>query len=491
MKNFIQKYIWFVGSIGILALSYIAFLFPFVAPILFAAFLVIFIIAHLHNRQLGLALIIGELLLGGFGYLLFVELGGHKISLRHALFVITWIIFAYDIIRLRALPKILNSRYIRWYLAFIVIYLGGILIGLLSGAPLGNIFLDANGYLFYAYLVVFLEYTDDFFITQYMDRWLQSIIAVVMHSFFLLYIFSHDQIAFMRSLYRWTRDFRLGEITRLHPDTNFHRVFFQHHIWLLPAFGVTWIRILDRIPRFSPKECLKEQWGSLLGSVVFFTAIILTLSRSLWVGTVVMSIAMIGFVIQQRYSALSLFRAIGFAVMTVTFSFTLLWGIVNFPLPAANYTDTSDAFSQRFSLDEPAASSRWKLLPAMWSEIAQSPVIGYGLAHEITYNSDDPRIKTEENPEGTFTTFSFEWGYLDIWLKFGFAGLALFIAFLLRLLKDIWANTTFDRWMLLAALSSVAAVHIFTPYLNHPLGIGIMILVITFLTHDTEAYGNA
>ena len=117
--------------------------------------------------------------------------------------------------------------------------------------------------------------------------------------------------------------------------------------------------------------------------------------------------------------------------------------------------------------------------------IKNSPILGNGLAYEITYTSQDPRYITPDNPQGQITTYSFEWGWLNIWLKFGIGGLLLYLFLVLKIIIDsvkLFLNKKRKIIIVFAFfIISISAVHIFSPYLDHPLGIGLIILSIIIL----------
>ncbi len=95
--------------------------------------------------------------------------------------------------------------------------------------------------------------------------------------------------------------------------------------------------------------------------------------------------------------------------------------------------------------------------------------MGSGFGKRVTYISNDPRVLSF-NPSGRFTTFSFEWGYGDLWLKMGIPGLLAYGALLVFLWRRIPKNYH-------PAFAALLIVHFFTPYLNHPLGLGVLIAV--------------
>ncbi|HMB66045.1 MAG TPA: hypothetical protein VKO42_04160, partial [Patescibacteria group bacterium] len=124
-------------------------------------------------------------------------------------------------------------------------------------------------------------------------------------------------------------------------------------------------------------------------------------------------------------------------------------------------------------------SSRWNLLPKLWSEIKETPILGRGFGTTITYRSNDPRV-LESTADGQYTTYAFEWGWLDIWLKLGFFGLFCYIFLIGKIILDGLTNKDLFRSALIngviVSLAVIAVINFFTPYLNHPLGLGALML---------------
>ncbi|MBL7047698.1 MAG: hypothetical protein ISR95_08755, partial [Candidatus Marinimicrobia bacterium] len=129
-------------------------------------------------------------------------------------------------------------------------------------------------------------------------------------------------------------------------------------------------------------------------------------------------------------------------------------------------------------------ASRFKLLGPLSEKIRENPVLGSGFGTSITYETSDPRA-LENNPDGLYTTYSFEWGYLDTWIEMGIFGLVAYLSLLLTLFRYGWK--LYKKYIqhalesslilgLLAGLVVLSAIHITTPYLNHPLGIGYLLL---------------
>ena len=135
---------------------------------------------------------------------------------------------------------------------------------------------------------------------------------------------------------------------------------------------------------------------------------------------------------------------------------------------------------------EAGVSSRWALLPELWDKIKQAPILGQGFGSIITYQSSDPRV-LQSSPTGEYTTYAFEWGWLDIWLKLGLFGLIAYLSLVGKIIVDgIFRNKAKDKiiYGLTIGIAVISAVSIFSPYMNHPLGIGYLILVSAMLSRN-------
>lgn len=152
---------------------------------------------------------------------------------------------------------------------------------------------------------------------------------------------------------------------------------------------------------------------------------------------------------------------------------------IAFPYPSAPNLQNVDSLDDRIGTTDAAASSRWELLTAMEGAIKERPLTGYGLGATISYQSQDPRVLAQ-NPNGTYTTFAFEWGWLDHWFKLGVFGLLAVLILVLRIANRIVHTEHAPRWVrraLLASVIALVATHFFTPYLNHPLGLGYLLML--------------
>ena len=166
----------------------------------------------------------------------------------------------------------------------------------------------------------------------------------------------------------------------------------------------------------------------------------------------------------------------------------MIFALMNVPPRKGKSASLSSLVSERATTQEAAGQSRMELLKPLWIGILKHPIIGSGFGATVTYNSKDPRI-LQNNPSGEYTTFAFEWGYLDLWYKMGILGPLAYLGLIGSILLALWRVIKDKSEMVLeginvqaislgvfGALIALAAVHFLTPYLNHPLGIGFIIL---------------
>jgi O-antigen ligase len=195
------------------------------------------------------------------------------------------------------------------------------------------------------------------------------------------------------------------------------------------------------------------------------------------------------FIIFKKYNFKKVIQASIIFFFTFAICFFSIIAIAKFPYPKTEADfSASSLFSQRakqFS-SESAVSSRWNLLPEVLLKIKNNFFVGGGFGSTVTYKSSDPRV-LESTADGLFTTYAFEWGWLDVWLKLGLLGLIAYLFLLFRLFfkKNTSNGNDIVNGLNLGILILVL-VSVFSPYLNHPLGIGYLIFVTLWFNNDEK-----
>lgn len=471
----------------ILLLNEIASYFGYLTKPLGIAFFVAIVVATLvlswKRLEWGLAVVLTELCIGGKGYLYSVNLADFTISIRIALFcsiVLVWLLRYRARTNLRVLPKIL-----RWSaLGFAAFILWGVIHGILAHHGLQAVYFDANAYLFFLLLVVLLTPSIDWkhFGTVVIAIVAASATLLGIKSLMSLGLFAHFNVSGLTEYYRWIRNTGVGEIAYISGAS--YRVFFQSQIYGLFA-------LLLLVPFVVPKKdaSVRKNFWLLIPMTFGLTAVMVSLSRSFWLGGGIAVIAgiVLGF-IRYRWNVRQFLGIIGIGIGMFGIAYTLMSWSLHFPYPfsfsrggAAN-----NLIKERFSHfgGEAAASSRLQMLGPLTDAIKLNPLFGSGFATSVTYQSNDPR-QVQSESKGVYTTDAFELGYLDITLKIGMFGLCAYLLLLALILWKLWKARTDTAFGALIAVIALMGVHLTTPYLNHPLGIGLLLIaiVIAFLPH--------
>lgn len=390
---------------------------------------------------------------------------GHSIeygffSFRLLLFLIIFFTFILsNISQLKSL-KIWQDKKIT-YLFFILslVLFFDIVWGYFNNQNIKNVFFDANAYFYIFYLPIWYEVYDSKYLKNIFSILKAAAFIIAIKTLFLLNVFSQSyNFLNIDNVYKWVRDTRTGEITPF--KESFFRIFMQSQFYLILA----WFWLLFN------KNKHYIYYLALLSSAIY-----ISLSRSFWLGIFVGFLIMIVNLFIYKRDKLSIKWLLNLGLVAIAAVFLVQ---VFYNLPQYK---SLNIFTQR-SVDssEAAASTRVELWTPMWENIFDSPIIGHGFGKEISYRSSDPRIKNEANPEGWHTSYAFEWGFLDQLVKGGIILLTIFITWIGILYRRLYQNIK-ENYILsmvfISSLTSLLIIHIFTPYINHPLGLSLMMLI--------------
>ncbi|MEI7497751.1 MAG: O-antigen ligase family protein [Candidatus Falkowbacteria bacterium] len=490
--NYLSR-VAFLSIILVESTSFLGYLAPTWNLIGFWALVLLAIYLTAKKLELGLAMLWLELLIGSKGYLFYGFVGGHKISIRIALWLavmsIWFITFCYRYYKTKQNPIQFNfkeNKHVYWALLGFSLFLAwGVINGFLRHTPVANIISDANawvyGLLFFPLLSITwnrITWQNIFSLFWVGTSWL------ALKTLGLFFIFSHEQYVLVYLLYRWVRTTGVGEITAM--QVGFYRVFIQSQWYNLIAYF--WLIILIPRPYFNTKiACFKDKyfWAWLGLAGLNFSVILISLSRSFWIGLLVGLVFLFGYIIIPKFyhrSSISIKPFIHKLILSVMAGVLMVIVAITFPYPKPLAgLDAAKLFRDRVSdSNEVALGSRWLLLPKLTNAIKQNPIAGQGFGQAITYTSLDPRIATS-NSGRQYTTFAFEWGWLDLWLKIGLIGLLFFITTYYLMVKKliiVFKNEANLALTLILPAILLVAVHMFTPYINHPLGIGLLLLIL-------------
>ncbi len=417
-------------------------------------------VLSLYKTEFGLYFILAELAIGGKGYLL--DFFG--VSLRMGLFAAVIIAGLINIARHKNWRNNFSEKKLL-LLPFSILAIAIVFAGVngLTGNKFQNVYADANAWLFFLLLPVFIFSSKS---SKFIENSLAIIITastwLSLKTIFFLFLFSGQYAIIGDPIYSWIRNSGVGEITYI--NGNNYRIFFYSQIYCLFSSFILSAMILKN-------KIENKKVEIIYYSILFFQlfALLISQSRSFWLagsGTIFLMMFILLFINKQLiFKSLKIICFIGLAIIIQIFLTQFITGSI---------------FNNRLSNmnSEPAGISRLNQLAPLTQNILQNPVFGYGFGKTLTYTSKDPRI-LKINQSGEYTTYAFEWGYLDIWLKMGLVGILgyLFVYwFIAKKLLKKKEQINFNNFGLLLGLLCLAMVNVFTPYLNHPLGIGFIIL---------------
>jgi len=452
-------------GIGVDLLSFIGWSAPsFEAPIALVLLAVVAAGAMADIRW-GVAVVLIELLWGSHGHLLHLSFAGAEWSLRMGIFAV---VLAAAIWHLRNgaarqfVVRAVRTHPARWpALVFSATLAVAAILGALRH-PWDRVFFDANAWAFILLAPAFLlAWREEHHRPWLVTAFLTGAAYLIVRTYVLFFLFTHDLGGLWVPLYQWVRDTRLGEVT-VFPG-GFPRVFLPSAVYFLAAIP------LAAHARSHPRL----RWIVIGGGVAVLTV---GLSRSYWIGLLTIAAAGViaGFVRTRRHAFP--WRAVWHGAAAIAIGFAVAIALVRFPYPprltTAGFGETIVA---RFQQDA-AVGNRWQQIAPLYAAIRSHPIFGSGFGAAVTYETRDPRTRAT-HPNGEYTTTAFEWGYFDDLLERGFLGLLAELWLIATLVWYGLKTSSPHHASLSLGLLAIAVVHATSPYLNHPLGIGMLLIV--------------
>jgi hypothetical protein len=480
---------WIGIFISMYLLSFLSYLNPFFSwPILFVILLGMSYLVYI-SPITGLAIVFFELIAGGHGQLIELPWHVYSLSIRQVLFIAFFSGIFTSIMKKRI--DIDSNRLPLSLLLLFLYFLFSLVFGIFNNG-FNLAFSDFTAYLFYLYLVpIFMIKWDKNDYRILIEAILVGTFVLAIQTLLMAFLFSHLDGKILDFWYKFFRDRRIAEITLLVmqgrgmfenflllfiPNSPyFYRVFLPSQLLLL----VSWLYYLMANFYIS----FNSQRGAFYFNLPFMAvgaALLLSMSRSFAVGIIsILPIALI-ILLKQVKDVRSFFSSLTRVSFAMVFSallaiFTISGILVQKPdLTNALFYETSATVGRGAAI-----VSRADLLIELNEEISNSPLLGYGFGKEITYKSSDPRI-INETGDGLYSSFRFEWGIHDLLVKLGLLGTMIYFLFILHLLISIKSIKAF-RFMvwnkvIILSILAIIVIHIFTPYLNHPIGIGVILL---------------
>ncbi len=444
----------------------------------------------IYNLEYGLLIAFGELFVGSMGHLFSFSFTSQILTFNLSIRVFIWLSVMLTF-SFRLLFQIIKHGdnapyYLIWkkfpyrkafYFLFAAIFFA-IINAWGHGHQLSLIFADANAWLYFLLLFPLLAVYGDGKkdrLNRFFNLFLSASLFLSLEILLLLSIFVHH-LAISSAVYHWLRKTSLGEMT---PTLGgWPRIFMQSQIYSAIAFLAVfwWGKAKFKLSNFWKKDSILL----LVLAALFFSSILISFSRSFWL-SIFITVTIVLIIDWRKESFGKMMSSASWFVLSVIMSFVLIYLITAFPYLHWSGSEIGQSFVSRVNIvndNEPALASRWSLLPVITKAIEKEPVFGQGYGKTLTYSSQDPRVL--ENNKGQYTTYAFEWAYLGIWLKLGLIGLLAYLYLLFNLIKDAFKLGIQENKLLILTLASglffLVFTNIFTPYLNHPLGITYLLI---------------
>ncbi len=497
------------ASIIAFGLSFFGFLYPWINTVLF--WLIVFGAGVMvwRRSEYGIFILALELAIGNKGLLFSIPIGELVLSLRHALFGIVMLAWLIHLLRNRQV-RLFATRYRWFYLALGLAVLLGAINGWFRNPP-DVWFFDFNAYLFFLIALPLFDSVKNVIQARQLWSWLIggmlaiSVITVGISIIFATVYFkpniviatkidesqllkltqiglSPEQARLAQTtslpsaklklnwsevtperpiIYRWLKDTGTAEVSYL--GNRIFRVFMSSQVYVIFGLFIGLGALL-----YQRGWGIKDRWFEITSCLLFGLTLIICFSRSFWLGLLAGFIAQI-FLLPRRIA----FRFI----LIILIAAGLLGGIVMLSMPEARLVFTERITSFFRPATEIAASNRLQLLPSITDKIKERPILGSGFGTTVAFKALIPGTTDVE----FIKVYLYEWAYLDMTVKIGLIGVIFYLAWLGSILAAAWAarrSVPDQRPMidgLIAGLIALIALNAFTPYLNHPLGIGLVL----------------
>lgn len=497
---------------GIYALSYLAYLFPFLNPIFFWLLVVGTVILSFKKLEYGVLIVLSELFIGGRGYLFSFNFFGFVMSLRLALFMAVFLIwfFGYRGINKYSFTK---SKFFIAYAILTFILIFGAARGIYFGHSIKNIFFDINNYLYFALIFPIFDIISKDFINKLLRNLIAGGLAVSFLTLFMGFGFgilhpearpdksgilsfefekkdtqaeeiSHTILAkeelknysFRRDMseqkqpeYRWSRDTGVGELAYI--SGGLFRFFSASQFYLIIGVALLCFSFKNLIIGVV-KEKKSEILFKIITLAIIMSAILIGFSRSIWIGVAAIFIFFL-LSLPKKYIMRYVLYILAILGIIIILSGSL----------APKFYDM--VYDRIYTIFNPSIQStavtRMNILKSAIETIKEHTLLGSGFGKIIMYESVIP------GASGILKVFAFEWQYLELLLKIGLIGTTAYLWLIYLIfkerysLKNIEPNDKLLVSALIVGLAGILVTNITTPYLNHPLGIGYLIITMAII----------
>lgn len=456
-------------------LSFFAYFFDIFNTIIFFLLLAITLVLCLKKLEYGLYIVLTELFIGSTGYLFSLDFEGFSISLRMGLFLVVMAAWLLSVFKTKKVEFQKSSLF--WWFWLFIIFLGwGLLNGKIAGHNFSDIFFDINAYIYFALIFVFFTaIKSSTQITRIFELMAASMIVLAGKSIFYYLVYAADLRFFSIDLYHWQRSTEGGQLAHL--GHNLYRILFLSDIYALISIFIFGSILVFAVTK---KIMLDKYTTNIFYLVVGLSSLVVVISffRSFWAALLLTLVYAVAYLIYKIKTK----RKIVVMLALVLLLFLALEAVIVFGVSQGlqKWVVKTDLVTQKdiFSSDDPGIVGRMNLLLPLWHKFTKAPVLGHGFGTTVSFLTTDPRHYNQQ-----YITYAFEWGYFDIAIKIGIIGLLTYLIFIWKIFssgsKLLYTDDPQKKSIIVGLLIGLVALiltHGVSPYLNHPLGIGYLLL---------------
>jgi len=399
--------------------------------------LIILILLFKKNWHYALQFLLAEYLLGGVGH--FFELA--NVSMRTLLTIVFLILYFIQVLKNHQSLNI-PRRFIYLLLTFFSWLTITTIIGFYYHNPLVFIIQDLIPFIFILLIFPLKKFwetqANKIFLLRLVFVWLLSGAIWSLLNFIL---FSKGLVIIHYAYYNWLRDFALAKITISSPY--FWRIIFPEQILLIPLIiiiSTLWLKYKHEIYLY----------------LLIFSSLMLSLniSRSYFLGLL---FGLLALKYKNNWSAWLKICSINFLIIFILFTGINL-------LSSAGSNTGLGILGLKFGgiiapQTEISSQNRMDLLKPISNTIKNSLIMGSGLGQSVVTQ----KINTRQ----------FDWGYLEMWVKWGLLGLFSFMSVIFYLLRTTFVSIKKKPLALglFGSLIALLVINVTTPALFHVLTI--------------------
>ncbi len=432
------------------------------------AVLLLLIFVFVNNRRAAFWLLIAELLLGGAG--IYFQL--FDISIRNILILVYLLLwFGAKLIKREKIAPV-KTIFVWPLLVFFAWLAIAAMIGYLGDNGLKFIYQDLSPWLVAWLFFPALEFFKDEAGRERLLAWFKFFLAAeAIWTAFNFLLFRAGATLLHAAYYNWLRDIAAVKMTQV--NEFYWRTVFPEQLLVVPLLLIFSALLLKN-------KKVWRYWPLVAGALILS----LNISRAYLLGWLIGLLVLKLFSSWRDWRKIFLINMVAFAVFFFSINLISSRGhYLGLNMLGLRFLSALAPQLEWLGVTPPeidvSADIRTALLPPIFAMIKDQPLFGQGLGQGFSYERQGEII----------TTHIYDWGFLEMWTKWGLVGLCIFLFIIYRLLRALYrqakAKQAEPLWSgLFVVWLALAAINITTSTFFHSLGVTLLIITMAILTNS-------